>query len=262
MRGRREAAVKLHALRCGHGFDADHHRRIAHHVAQAARAVGRHGHMVLLVGGGGQAGHAAGVGQALVLGGQGSGGDLRNHETRVHAAVADEEGGQAREAGVEQQDRRRSEMAPISATASAMMSATKATGSAWKLPPEITSPLLNTSGLSDAAFASMARTRAAWCRLSRHAPITCGTQRIEYGSCTRPQCGVRVDGAAVEQRAHGSGDRDLPHLAARFVDAGVKRFDRALMASSDRQLATRAAANTSPAPNRPASASAGGHLRH
>ncbi len=36
---------------------------------------------------------------------------------------------------------RRSEMAPISLTASAMMSAAKATGSAWKLPPEITSPV-------------------------------------------------------------------------------------------------------------------------
>ncbi len=35
---------------------------------------------------------------------------------------------------------RRSDSAPISAIASASMSAAKATGSAWKLPPEITSP--------------------------------------------------------------------------------------------------------------------------
>ncbi len=72
--------------------------------------------------------------------------------------------------------------------ASARMSAAKATGSAWKLPPETTSPCSGkTSGLSDAALASMRRMRAAWVRLSRQAPITCGWQRIEYGSCTRPQ---------------------------------------------------------------------------
>src|SRR3989344_3352838 len=106
--------------------------------------------------------------------------------------------------GSSSSDRRRSEMAPISATASAMMSATKATGSAWKLPPEITSPLSNTRGLSDAAFASMGSTRAA-------------------------AVGVRwVDGAAVEQGAHSGRHGNLPGLATCLVNACIKGFDRTL----------------------------------
>jgi hypothetical protein len=51
---------------------------------------------------------------------------------------------------------RRSLSEPISAMASAMLSAAMATGSAWKLPPEITSPsAANTSGLSDTALDSI-----------------------------------------------------------------------------------------------------------
>ena len=59
--------------------------------------------MVLLVGRGGQAGHAAGVGQALVLGGQCGSGYLGNHEAGVHTAVSNQEGWQARQARIEQQ---------------------------------------------------------------------------------------------------------------------------------------------------------------
>ena len=158
--------------------------------------------------------------------------------------------------GSSSKDRRRSEMAPISDTASAMMSATKAMGSAWKLPPEMTSPLLNTSGLSDAAFASMARTRAACCRLSRHAPITCGTQRIEYGSCTRPQCGCEGSMALPSSSARTAAATAIcptwPRASWMRASNGLTE---PLMASRDRHPATRAAANTSSAPNRPASAS-------
>ncbi|MNP40681.1 hypothetical protein D3C76_1343350 [compost metagenome] len=57
---------------------------------------------------------------------------------------------------------RRSLREPISAMANAMLSAAMATGSAWKLPPEITSPsTANTSGLSDTALASTTNTSAA-----------------------------------------------------------------------------------------------------
>ncbi|MCY1446164.1 hypothetical protein D9M71_627130 [compost metagenome] len=57
---------------------------------------------------------------------------------------------------------RRSESEPISAIANARLSAAIATGSAWKLPPEITSPsAAKTRGLSDTAFASIANTSAA-----------------------------------------------------------------------------------------------------
>jgi hypothetical protein len=78
---------------------------------------------------------------------------------------------------------RRSASAPISAMASASVSAAKATGSAWKLPPETTSarawPLssMKTSGLSVTAFDSISRVRPAWLIRSMTAPITCGWQR-------------------------------------------------------------------------------------
>ncbi|KAG0755560.1 hypothetical protein G6F22_020575 [Rhizopus arrhizus] len=75
---------------------------------------------------------------------------------------------------------RRSDSAPISANASARLSATIATGSAWKLPPEITSPWsTNTSGLSDTALDSICSTSAAWRICVRQAPITWGWQRRE-----------------------------------------------------------------------------------
>ena len=65
-----------------------------------------------------------------------------------------------------------------SKTANAIASAAKATGSAWTLPPETISPeSASTSGLSVTALASISSTRAAWRRLSRQAPTTCGWQR-------------------------------------------------------------------------------------
>ena len=82
---------------------------------------------------------------------------------------------------------RRSDMEPISAIAKAMLSAAIATGSAWKLPPDNTSPeSANTKGLSDTALASISKTTAAWRNWVKAAPITCGWQRRQYGSCTLP----------------------------------------------------------------------------
>src|SRR5215469_1644740 len=103
---------------------------------------------------------------------------------------------------------RRSVIEPISAQASARISAAKATGSAWKLPPESTSPLAaNTSGLSVTAFASVLRMSACCVIRSRQAPITCGWQRSEYGSWTRAHVlDARVEGhVASEQRIHRQG---------------------------------------------------------
>ena len=68
------------ALAIRHGLDADDHAGVARHVQQAPRGVGGHGDVVFLVGRGGQAGHAAGVGQALVLGSQRGCRDLGDHE--------------------------------------------------------------------------------------------------------------------------------------------------------------------------------------
>jgi hypothetical protein len=57
---------------------------------------------------------------------------------------------------------RRSAIAPTSAMATAIPSAAKATGSAWKLPPEIIAPSsAKTSGLSVTALASRTSTSAA-----------------------------------------------------------------------------------------------------
>ena len=73
---------------------------------------------------------------------------------------------------------RRSASEPISQTASAIMSAANATGSAWKLPPDSASPLsAKISGLSETPLASVASIAAAWRSMSSTAPITCGWQR-------------------------------------------------------------------------------------
>ena len=120
---------------------------------------------------------------------------------------------------------RRSDSAPISAIASARLSAANATGSAWKLPPErISSLSANTSGLSDTAFASMTRIDAA-CRIwSTQAPITCGWQRRLYGSCTRGQslCEARI-ALPVEQRPVDRRRVGLAAMAAHRVDARIER---------------------------------------
>ena len=73
---------------------------------------------------------------------------------------------------------RRSASEPISQIASASMSAAKATGSAWKLPPDSASPVsAKISGLSETPLASVASVVAAWRRMSSTAPMTCGWQR-------------------------------------------------------------------------------------
>ena len=75
---------------------------------------------------------------------------------------------------------RRSDIEPISAIAKAKISAAKATGSAWKLPPDMAtgpSSLLKISGLSVTALDSMSSVFPAWLMISRQAPMTCGWQR-------------------------------------------------------------------------------------
>jgi hypothetical protein len=58
------------------------------------------------------------------------------------------------------------------------MSAAKATGSAWKLPPDSASPVsVKISGLSLTPLASASSVLAAWRSRSSQAPITCGWQR-------------------------------------------------------------------------------------
>ena len=154
---------------------------------------------------------------------------------------------------------RRSDSAPISAIASARLSAANATGSAWKLPPERISPVCaNTSGLSDTAFASISSTSAAWRIWSRHAPITCGWQRRLYGSCTRWQstCDARMslprEQVAVERRGIA-----LAAMTAHVLDARDRTACRCRgtrRPSSRRRRTPRPA--RAPRANSPASASA------
>ncbi|VFT07850.1 Uncharacterised protein [Pseudomonas aeruginosa] len=123
---------------------------------------------------------------------------------------------------------RRSDSEPISANARARLSAAIATGSAWKLPPEITSPsAANTSGLSDTALASISSTSAAWRIWVRQAPITCGWQRSDRVlDLVALLMGTRHLAAGGEQVAIGRGHVDLPTLAARGVDARIERRPR------------------------------------
>ena len=74
------------------------------------------------------------------------------------------------------------------------------------------------------ALASMRNVAAQWRSRSRHAPITWGWQRKEYGSCTRVQsrCEARIPLPRGES-AILAGDRDLSGLAADLVDALVER---------------------------------------
>ena len=112
---------------------------------------------------------------------------------------------------------RRSLMFPISAIATASASATRATGSAWKLPPEITSPVsANTSGLSETAFASSIRIAAASRSVRRH-----GAEHLRDAAQA-----VRILNA--------------PAVAVRLVDLAA--FDAARAARRRRRSATRARA--------------------
>ena len=73
---------------------------------------------------------------------------------------------------------RRSAKDPISHKAIAIMSAAKATGSAWKFPPDRACVLSEKiRGLSDTPLASSRKVVAACRRMVRAAPITWGWQR-------------------------------------------------------------------------------------
>ena len=84
---------------------------------------------------------------------------------------------------------RRSLIVASGTSAAARKSAARASGWPWKLPPDTISPdSAKTIGLSVAALASISTTPRANRTASRVAPCTCGAHRIEYASCTRPQC--------------------------------------------------------------------------
>ena len=89
-------------------------------------------------------------------------------------------GGSSESELVSMRKMRRSLMLAISLIAMAARSSARASGSPWKLPAEMISPLSgNTSGLSVTASTSTVMTSRSQRRASRQAPCTCGMQRSE-----------------------------------------------------------------------------------
>ena len=154
---------------------------------------------------------------------------------------------------------RRSASEPISHKAMAMVSAANATGSAWKLPPEMTSlSRAKTSGLSVTPFASRLRVAAACRRTSSTAPMTCGWQRTEYGSCTRSspvRCDARMALPPMSARK-AAATSICPRCREASWMRGSKGPSEPRTASVVSAPVTRAAWKMRSASNRPARASA------
>ena len=171
------------------------------------------------------------IGALLVLGDERRRRHLRDHEAGVEPRPRRQEGRQARTApGRPAWRSRRSASEPISHSASAIMSAAKATGSAWKLPPEITSPVV---GEDERVVGDAVRLR-----LERRGGLA---QEVEAGAhhLRLAAQAIRVldavvvgemrgaDGAAAHQVAKRRRDLDLAAVAAQRLDARVERPVRA-----------------------------------
>ena len=106
------------------------------------------------------------------------------------------------------------------------MSAAKATGSAWKLPPDRASPVsAKISGLSVTPLASVASVVAAWRNMSSTAPMTWGWQRRQYGILHALVADQMrdADGRAFHQATQRMRRLDLAGVAAQLVDARIER---------------------------------------
>jgi hypothetical protein len=117
-------------------------------------------------------------------------------------------------------------MAPISASASAIWSAAKATGSAWKLPPETISPALRLDQriVGDGVGLDLQRPPG----LVEQVEAGAGHLRVAADAVgvLHPVVALAVafaDLRAVQQPAHGGGDGDLARLTAQAVDLGAQR---------------------------------------
>ena len=98
-----QRAMKLDALRGGEVFDGQDALHILRHRPQAQCRPRRHGDVILLIGRGGQAVHAARGRHRAVLRDQGRGRDLSDHEARIQPARLHQKRRQAGEGGVGQQ---------------------------------------------------------------------------------------------------------------------------------------------------------------
>ncbi len=99
---RLEGPQHVQGLARAQQLNRDHIFDVLHHVQRLARREATHGHVILLRGGGRQRVHGGGVAKHLVLGDEGRGGAVSDHEATVEAARLDEEGRETRELGVDE----------------------------------------------------------------------------------------------------------------------------------------------------------------
>src|ERR1700733_13441652 len=86
-RARREGAMKVASLGGGEELNADDRRCVISHRRQPPRAMRSHRDVILLVGRGRNGIDAGWMGEGLVLGDQGGGGHLRNHEPGIEPGL-------------------------------------------------------------------------------------------------------------------------------------------------------------------------------
>ena len=259
--------VEIDALGRGEQLDADDGRGVLAHVAQPPRGVRGHGDVVFLVGPGRHGVDAAdGAAIALFSATRAAAVTCAIMKPEFSAAVLRPGRPAVRSSsGSTSIAVRRSEMLPISATASASVSAANATGSAWKLPPDSTSPCsTNSSGLSVTALASMPQRALAVAdddRGTRPSPAAgSGTSRgpapgVAVDDARR---GLRCPRAAAEHARHG----DLARLAAQLRGCAHRTARRCpCSASTDIAPATTAAAKHVLGAEQARQRERGGHLR-
>ena len=229
--------VEIDALRGGEQLDRDHAGGVARDPPRLARGDRRHRDMVLLA--------RAEVGIESTLAGKArllfsltksGGGDLRDHEARIDPAVVDQEGRQAAHLGIDQHRRCGArEIEPTSHRAMAMMSAAKATGWAWKLPPEMASSLVREQDriVGHRIGLDLERARGVGEQVERGAHHL--RLAAEAVGVLHPVAIVvaGVISLPSSRPRRSRGDRDLAGLAARVVDARVERRAVPLSASTD-----------------------------
>ena len=192
----------------------------------------RHRDMVLLIGGGRDRIDAGRIGALLVLGDQRRGRHLRDHEARVEpraAASGSRAGPTAPGRPASRCGARRSSRSRRSRCA--IMSAAKATGSAWKLPPDSASSVsAKISGLSETPLASVLERRRGLAqqveRRAHHLRLAAQAIRVLHALVVDAM--RSADRRARHQRAQRGRGLDLAAVAAQRVDARVERRVRAL----------------------------------
>jgi hypothetical protein len=177
--------------------------------------------------------------QRFVLAGQSRRGHLGNHETGVDAAVAHQETAATAtcvcpsSARYDARSASRFQQWPAPCCRRPWRPVRRGSYRRTSHRPVLRIP----AGYPTPRWLRPTSTSAAWRNWVRQAPITCGWQRREYGSCTLSQLLVRQSDTSLlfaQQVAVSGGGVDLPTLAARGMNARVKRRARTQTASTVR----------------------------